>query len=655
MTREEFDALVDRLEQRFRARPLALRVRVALMVGLGYAGFLFWFLLLFLVGAAFFVGGVAIDTAPGLVLLVLGSLLLTVGGIQAAELLWVRLEMPPGREIGPQEAPRLFEVLGRLRKTLRSARFNQVRITAEFNASAGQMPRLGVFGWSRSFLTLGLPLLEALSADEVEAVLAHEFAHLSGRHGRFGAWIYRLRRTWERVFERLHQRTTSSSGRAVRVFFLKFVDRYWPRFNAYAFVLSRTNEYAADQFAGQWAGRRQFALALWRIECLGRRLEEELWPALWQLANTEPHPPSDLVERLLAALAEPSSPAEAQRWLERAVHALTDHLDTHPSLSDRLRALGQSVEEFRKAGYPEPARPSAASVFLGEGLAEVRKEVGLLWQQEVAETWRNRHGRAASLQRKLATLAQVPRDSESDPDLLWDKARAVLDLDGPDAAEPLLRRLLELRPTHSAANLVLGQHLLEQGQPEGECLLRRILETDEDELIPPACESLARHFQTAGLTDRLQEVRRQLSRYETAVAAAGRERNSVSASDRFLTHDLEEAEMAALHEVLAQQTDLACAYLARKELKHFPRQRLFVCCVRSTASCWTWSGADRDSALAARLIPVVRLPGRVLIIAARGNFRALSRKIMAMPDARVYPTKKLSERVPLLPGEGVLR
>jgi hypothetical protein len=139
------------------------------------------------------------------------------------------------------------------------------------------------------------------------------------------------------------------------------------------------------------------------------------------------------------------------------------------------------------------------------------------------------------------------------------------------------------------------------------------------------------------------------------VAAAGRERNSVSASDRFLAHDLEEAEMAALHEVLAQQTDLACAYLARKELKHFPRQRLFVCCVRSTAGCWTWSGADRDSALAARLIPVVRLPGRVLIIAARGNFRALSRKIMAMPDAWVYPTKKLSESVPLLPGEGVLR
>lgn len=635
MTREEFDALVHRIDERLGSRPLALRVRVGLMVLLGYAGFLAWFMLLFLVGLAFSVGAVAVDTGPGLALLVAGSLLLTLGGLQAVELLWVPIKPSPGRALVAEEVPRLWETLSRLRVALRSRRC-EVLLSAEFNAGVQQIPRLGVFGWPRNYLFLGLPLLEALSEREFEAVLAHELAHLSAYDGRFSAWIYRLRRTWEPVFARLHQPATSRFGRALRTSLIRFLDWYWPRFNAYAFVLSRTNEYSADRFACQWAGANSATSALWRIACQGRRIDEKFWPDLWRLANSQTQPPSDVTKRLADTIGQSPDAPDAWRWMDRAARTVTDNLDSHPSLSDRLRAMGVSLANCRTSGFPSPARPSAAEAWLGGRLDEIRKDVDAVWQREVDENWRRSYGRASCLQHNLASLEQVPRDPELDPDLLWDKAKAILGLEGPQAAAPLLRRLLTLRPTHSGANLVLGQSLLELGEPEGEGLLQRILDADDDELIPQACDILARHFQSVGLTQRVQEVHHRLSRFEAAAAAAQRERGEVSVSDRFLPHELTSEEMAALHDVLDSDPDLGSAFLVRKELKYFTRQRLFVLCVRSATSRWAFHGG-RDEATANRLVPRIRLPGRVLVIASQPGFRALARKVVRSPGAQIYP------------------
>jgi hypothetical protein len=321
--------------------------------------------------------------------------------------------------------------------------------------------------------------------------------------------------------------------------------------------------------------------------------------------------------------------------MDQAARTLTDHLDTHPSLSDRLRAFGLTVDSCRAGGFPPAPCPSAAALLFGDRLGAIRDAVDSLWQEEASEAWRSRHGRAALLGRRLETLGQVDAEVGADADLLWEKALAVLDLRGPEAAEPLLRQLLALRPTHSAANLVLGQHLLERGQPEGESHLRRILDREEDELFPQACEALAAHFQSAGQTSRLQEVRAQQSRYQVARAAAEQERSMVSPADRLVHHELTPDELAALRDLLVHQSDLHSAYLVRKELKHFPRQRLFVLCVRTRPNFWGRSGADRDAALVSRLIPLVKLPGRVLVIAPHGGFRALARKVMSSPDARV--------------------
>ena len=90
-------------------------------------------------------------------------------------------------EITALEAPALFEALERIRRKIRAPMIHHVRLNDEFNASIQQVPRYGLLGGSVNHLTIGLPLLMALNRPRFLAVLAHEYGHLRGDHGRFAA------------------------------------------------------------------------------------------------------------------------------------------------------------------------------------------------------------------------------------------------------------------------------------------------------------------------------------------------------------------------------------------------------------------------------------------------------------------------------------
>jgi hypothetical protein len=120
------------------------------------------------------------------------------------------------------------------------------------------------------------------------------------------------------------------------------------------------------------------------------------------------------------------------------------------------------------------------------------------------------------------------------------------------------------------------------------------------------------------------------------MAASRAERSSVSASDPLIPHSLSPDELAALREALSSEPGLSLAELARKDLKHFPDQKLFLLCVRARRRWHGLADSDAEQALASRLSKRVHLPGRVLIFAPHGSFRALARKLRTVADVTVY-------------------
>ena len=633
MNREEFDGLVRKVEAGVGRDHAALRRRAVLLAVVGYTALLAWFFFILLIAGAFFSSVFWADHDGKVFCVIIGLTVLIVGGWGALRMLVVKLAPPKGRTVRRDEAPVLFAALDDLRAQLRCSPFHRVLLTTDFNAGVVQSPRLGPLGWSRNYLILGLPLLDALSSDEMRAVLAHEFVHLSREHGRLSHWIYRLRRSWENFFQNISGSRPRGSL-SLHPLTVKFVNWFWPPFNAHAFVLSRANEYEADAHAARMAGGLNLASALVRMQTLSRLLEQRLWPSLWRLSHQSPVPPDDLLIRLRDGLRTGAGPDDRARWLEEAFNTASTNSDTHPCLSERLRSLG--ISRNAVTGASSAASPSAAEALLVSSLVELRRDVQTTWVKDAAPQWREQHARAAALSHRISSLDQAVPAASTNIEALWDKTYALLNLRDDAAVEPMLRSILTLQADHALANYHLGRLLLEAGRSEGEAYLERALATNPD-LVPQGCGVLHAHYRHLGRADQLQALSLRLDRHEKETVASRAERNEITAKDRLLPHGLSVPELAALRQVLSAEPELADAELAQKELKYFSNQRLFLLCVRRRKAWYGLADFEAERALARRLSASVRLPGRVVVFPPSGSFRALSKKLRQTADSPIWP------------------
>jgi Zn-dependent protease with chaperone function len=627
MTREEFDVFVRRIETGVGQDPKALLRRLVLFAFFGYGLLLAWLFVVILLAAGFFTLMVWADVEGRIFLGIFAGLLLVGGGWAVLKTLLIRIPPPEGLEISRTDAPTLFKLLDDLRTQLRSVPFHHVKLVPVHNAGVTQVPRLGVLGWSRNYLLIGLPLMDGHSVEEVKAILAHEFAHLSRQHGRVAHWIYRLRRSWQMVFQQL-SRPQPAGHVSLRPLVIKCVDLFWPRFNAHAFVFSRTCEYEADGVAARLTGPEHIAGALARSALQDRVLDEKFWPDLWDLAATQPAPPPDVLARLRDALRHAP---QNEEWRADAFRVVTTNADTHPCLSDRLRPL-QMLNISAPIAAPTV---SAAEVLLGDSLERLRTEVEKLWQKEVQANWQARHAKAGALSHRLSALEHAVPETGADPESLWEKAALLLDLKGSETAEPLLRRILALRPNHVPANFHLGRMLLEKGQENGQTFLEQAMAEDDD-LVPQSCALLTQHFRRTGQMDRIKQTSARLDRYEKDLAASRLERREVSARDTLIPHGLSEEELGNLRSVLTVESNLGGAFLGRKELRFFPKQKLFLLCVHARRAWYGPPSAARRDQLVNRLTQTVRLPGRLLVFAPAEGYRPLARNLRKVPGAEVF-------------------
>jgi Zn-dependent protease with chaperone function len=385
VTRDEFDLLVRRLEVisgRHHGLYVA-RVVGLLTLAYGYLG------LVLLGSLALAAGTIALVVVAhnGAIIKPALFVIIGAGGMFWAVLrgLWVTLKLPEGQSVTRVQAPQLFAMLDELRAALDCRPFHRVLLVPEHNPAVVQIPRLGVFGWHRNYLLLGLPLMESLDPDEFKAVLAHEFAHSSRGHGRFGNWLYRVRRSWDRIFEQIARQRTRGGFVLVR-----FINWFWPLFNAHAFVLARANEYEADACSVRLAGADAAARALIRLPVDESLLSEQFWPHVFSRANQDAAPPSDVMRSLGQALRSGAPTEDGARWLRQAFLVETSNNDTHPCLKDRLRAMGRLPDAVNRGEFPPvppPPTQTAAAFFLGSHAETAAREMSDRWQQAIAGQW----------------------------------------------------------------------------------------------------------------------------------------------------------------------------------------------------------------------------------------------------------------------------
>lgn len=85
----------------------------------------------------------------------------------------------PGREIAPNDAPKLFDMLQELANSARTRAPSKVFLSAMPNVGVTQVGGFMGIGSTR-VLILGAPMLHMLRVSQVRAVLAHEYGHFVG-------------------------------------------------------------------------------------------------------------------------------------------------------------------------------------------------------------------------------------------------------------------------------------------------------------------------------------------------------------------------------------------------------------------------------------------------------------------------------------------
>ncbi|HEY0150394.1 MAG TPA: M48 family metallopeptidase [Longimicrobium sp.] len=624
-TSAEFDSYVARLERVARANPGRYRTRVLLFGALGYV---YVFAVLVLLVALGLGVGALVAAHGGWVLLIklaipIGLLVWTI-----VRAMWVRIDPPQGKELARNDAPALFAEVDAIRRGVQAPRAHHVLLTDDFNASVSQVPRLGMFGWHRNYLVLGVPLMHALPADEFRAVLAHEFGHLSRAHGRSGAWSYRIRATWARILEQLRQNEHGAT-----FVFERFFAWYAPRFAAYSFVLARSQEFEADARAAALVGPGVMASALARIAVRSRHLADSFWPTLWKRAAAEPEPPADAFTTMGRSLRAPMPEAEADLLLSQALSAPTRSGDTHPELGERIAALGVAPGPALIA--PDEGVPSAAEAYLGRPAEDALRRMDREWLEQIRAGWTAQHQEARQAAERLAELEA--RTESLTPEEAKERAFAVASLHGAEAAVPLFRDLAEAEPADAQIRYMLGQLLLECDDEEGLRHLESAMAAEVG-LVHGGCAASHAFLHRAGRVEEAEAYWRRLQEHADLMSAAQEERNAgaVSARDVFLPHGLDDEAVRAIEEALRRHRDIASAFLVRKEVKILPEHPLYVLAV---VPDWTWKRGEHgnhSANLVQRLVQEIPFPGDAVVLTLEGNFKNLRKPIAAVAGSDVY-------------------
>ncbi|GMR07021.1 MAG: hypothetical protein BMS9Abin26_0023 [Gammaproteobacteria bacterium] len=454
MSQDEFRALVHRLESEYRLKPRGYKLHVMLLGALGYAYVLAFFVLLaLLTGALVLLAAQGDSSSAGTYKLVLPVMLLILVLLRA---MWISMETPRGIELRSRQNARLFQTLEKIRYALNGPRIHSVLLTDDFNATISRVPRIGLFGWQKNQLVIGLPLMHALSAKEFAAILAREYSHLSGAHGRFNAWIYRVRNTCSKLLESL-ELNDRWGGNIFRGFF----QWYAPYFNAYSFVQVRINEYQADRIAAEIAGAHYIACALIKIRIKGDYLNKRFWPHVCSQADHTAVPRFSPYSDMAVLMRKDISESEARHSLDNAMREKANCDDTHPSLRDRLASLGED------AILPRETVNSAASHFLENNLGELTDRLDEQWRMEVADTWNERFEYMRSATARLRELDILGTSSTLSTDDLFERAWLTEELHNTVRAIPMYQGVLDRRSAHAAANYHLGRLLLAEKDGDG--------------------------------------------------------------------------------------------------------------------------------------------------------------------------------------------
>lgn len=274
------------------------------------------------------------------------TLLFVSGVVMAGTMLWSLVPrrekfIPAGPRLERARHPRLFAEIERLATSLNEPPPKEVYLIPDVNAFVAEPG-----GQGRRVMGLGLPLLQILTISRFRAVLAHELAHYYGGDTRLGPWVYKTRAAMVRTLRGLGSPSSVLKGltqlAVVRLAYFVVTSvliAYWNFFLRVTQLISRRQEYRADELACSVAGSRALIEGLQDIH-RAAAAAPAFWGEFARVISTGYRPP--IAEGFSRFMSAGNIRKAVGAQLEKDLaHPQTRPLDSHPPLRDRLLAAGR--------------------------------------------------------------------------------------------------------------------------------------------------------------------------------------------------------------------------------------------------------------------------------------------------------------------------
>ncbi|GAA4595899.1 M48 family metallopeptidase [Planotetraspora phitsanulokensis] len=326
----------------------------------------------------------------------------------------------PGVAVGREQEPALWRTVEELAEVVRTRPPDEIRLVAEVNAAVSEDTSWLGLRAGRRRMYIGMPLLMALSADEMRAVLGHELGHYSGAHTRLGGTVYR-----GRIAVLAAVQSLGNHAWIQKIFFA-----YAKLFLRVSQTVSRKQELEADEFAVTIAGRDAAGNALRKVHGTDDvwNMFIERYVGMTGMAGSRP---ANLFGGFHALVnAHVTEIAQADGAGEE-----TSPYDSHPSLRERLGAIAVLPDRPRALD----SRP--ALVLLRDPAVAANALEQTFWTDEALRL------RPLPWDEMVATGMYVARNEEPVHDLSVAGQRVV------GAREPFLDAALEALARNQSAAL----------------------------------------------------------------------------------------------------------------------------------------------------------------------------------------------------------
>ncbi len=525
-----------------------------------------------------------------------------------------------GVEVGKKDCPALFALLEKICAKANGPMFHQVFIDNQMNASVSRAGGLfGFFGMGPVVLTIGLPLMQSQTQKQLAGVIGHEYGHVAAKDNALGHWVYRIRNSWLALDDKL---------RFEHLWYVlklnRFYEWFMTVFSAHSFVLSRQCEYEADAFSARVAGKEAMAEALSSLVVYGDKYDGAFWNKIWEKSDK-----GTAIQEVKPYAEIPvffSDLGDVTENVARALKVETGYTSTHPSVSDRLAALGQPFQ------LPETPGDKSAARLLGPMEEKLITYYNEEWQTAAGEHWLRRQEEREHWEKRYQALRE----------------KSLADLDD-DGLKELIAAAshMEDDPLFYRASQEMLRRYPDSPGAEMNCLwYRLVIEKDPTQLeaaeaflarhpgyLPHVCRNAITFLHQAGREDEAKVYRERLEDWQHLNDAASEERGTVLPSDNFLPHDLSAETVEKLAAYFKEHPIIAQVYLAKKDVKYMPEYPLYI--IGFKVKPRMFDSQKKVDEQVGKFIYQSNLPDDFVFIQA-DNVRGIEAKLKKTTGAMVY-------------------